>query len=373
MISNSIFTLCLISSIVLCDILPSPDTAAVLKLLSLMNSVDFLDGPKSVSNAKTTPTTNTQPILDQIKYYNFYAAAMYCQYQLNDLSCTPCQEFVKDVVYHTIIMNNDTDCTTLITVSSTRKEIVVAFRGTMNIWNILLDLDTMATTYPNLPSGVKLHAGFHTAAMSLYNNVVKTVDSLRGQYSGYKIVIVGHSLGGAMARVTQFYFLALNQFPGAIYECYTFGEPRSGNRAYADYMNSQHITTARVVHKADIVPHVPPTSLLTTKALGDYYVHCETEYWYVDENNQRFCDPHTYEDPTCSNSIGPFYTILDHASYLGLSYNPCVIGQPAPWLAIPFDILQPVGKIPPLPSFISKFLGYVADIAVDLLDPIIGW
>lgn len=68
-------------------------------------------------------------------------------------------------------MNNNTDTTALVTVSKARKEIVVAFRGTANIWNTVLDLATIAATYPNLPSGVKLHAGFHAATMSLYNDV----------------------------------------------------------------------------------------------------------------------------------------------------------------------------------------------------------
>lgn len=68
-------------------------------------------------------------------------------------------------------MNDETDNTALVAVSKTRQEIVVAFRGTMNIWNIVLDLDTIAVSYPNVPDGIKLHAGFHTAAMSLYNDV----------------------------------------------------------------------------------------------------------------------------------------------------------------------------------------------------------
>lgn len=68
-------------------------------------------------------------------------------------------------------MNNDTDCTALVMVSKTRREIVVAFRGSMNLWNSVLDLATIAVAYPNLPNGVKLHAGFHTALMSLYCDV----------------------------------------------------------------------------------------------------------------------------------------------------------------------------------------------------------
>lgn len=83
------------------QILPSSDTLAVLNLAPTLNSVDFLDGPSSVSHASTIPTTNSQPTLTEMKYYNYYAAAMYCQYQLNDLSCTTCQKFKSDVYDHT--------------------------------------------------------------------------------------------------------------------------------------------------------------------------------------------------------------------------------------------------------------------------------
>lgn len=99
MILKSIFFLCFLSPIVFGEILPSTDTLAVLKLLS--NNLDALDGPATISHANTTPTTNLQPTLEQIQYYNNYAAAMYCQYQLNDLSCDPCKKFKDDVLKHT--------------------------------------------------------------------------------------------------------------------------------------------------------------------------------------------------------------------------------------------------------------------------------
>lgn len=50
-----------------------------------------------------------------------------------------------------------------------------------------------------------------------------------------------------MARVTQLFLVKLNQFPGATYEVYTYGEPRVGNKAHADFVNNQSITTARIV------------------------------------------------------------------------------------------------------------------------------
>lgn len=50
-----------------------------------------------------------------------------------------------------------------------------------------------------------------------------------------------------MARVTQYYFTILKQFPSAALEVYTYGEPRVGNKYFADFINEQKIVTARAV------------------------------------------------------------------------------------------------------------------------------
>lgn len=63
----------------------------------------------------------------------------------------------------------------------------------------------------------------------------------------FKVVLTGHSLGGAMARLTYFFFSDNKQFPTVTYELYTYGEPRVGNKYFADFINSQSIKTARVV------------------------------------------------------------------------------------------------------------------------------
>lgn len=52
-----------------------------------------------------------------------------------------------------------------------------------------------------------------------------------------------------MARLNEFFFITLNQFPGAALEVYTFGEPRSGNEDYVNFLNSQRVTTARITNK----------------------------------------------------------------------------------------------------------------------------
>lgn len=73
------------------------------------------------------------------------------------------------------------------------------------------------------------------------------VGLLLESYPTYKIVVCGHSLGAAMARITQYFFHSTEQFPNTKIEVYTYGEPRNGNKAYVDYMNNLEDMTARVV------------------------------------------------------------------------------------------------------------------------------
>lgn len=77
--------------------------------------------------------------------------------------------------------------------------------------------------------------------------MVRSVSAYLNDCPNCKVVIAGHSLGGAMARLAYFFLKDTNQFPTVTYELYTYGEPRVGNKPFAELMNSQPITTARVV------------------------------------------------------------------------------------------------------------------------------
>lgn len=77
---------------------PSNDTYLLAKLIPVLNPADnyMFDGPSDILNA-TTSTNTTMPTLKQMMYYNYYAASMYCQYQLQNLSCVFCKKFKGDV------------------------------------------------------------------------------------------------------------------------------------------------------------------------------------------------------------------------------------------------------------------------------------
>lgn len=123
--------------------------------------------------------------------------------------------------------------------------------------------------------------------------------------------------------------------------------------------------------RADIFPHLPPTSILTTKLLGVYYVHAQTEYWINGKNNQKFCSPTLAEDPTCSMSMGPIYSLADHLQYFDVNLA-SIIGQPLILAYLPFGLLDPVKDLPPLPKKLQNLVGSISQRLFSIFLPALG-
>jgi predicted lipase len=77
-------------------------------------------------------------------------------------------------------------------------KIVIAFRGSVDISNWILNLKTARTSYP-LCSGCSVHIGFNQGFESVKSQVEANLNSLQALYRNAKIAITGHSLGGALA------------------------------------------------------------------------------------------------------------------------------------------------------------------------------
>ena len=83
---------------------------------------------------------------------------------------------------------------------------------------------------------MKVHQGFITAYNSASDVVLSTVSAQVKAYPSYSIVITGHSLGAALASLGA--VSVKSNFPNASVALYTFGQPRTGNPAYATLAES---------------------------------------------------------------------------------------------------------------------------------------
>jgi len=89
------------------------------------------------------------------------------------------------------------------------------------------------------------------------------------QFPHYEVWVLGHSLGGAVAVL---YAIDLKIEKGIHVKVVTYGGPRMGNQAFAEFTND--ILAAnyfRITHLHDPVPFLPLTSL--------GYMHLSSEYY----------------------------------------------------------------------------------------------
>lgn len=176
-----------------------------------------------------------------------------------------------------------TDILAFLAISPATSELILSVRGTTSLTNWLDDV-LWARAATSLCSGCEAHLGFLTAYSELVAAINASLVTALARYPSYRIVVTGHSLGGAVATLLALHLrdalrgllLLLDPGRGGGIALYTYGSPRVGNRALAAYVTQQQSGTAsggnyRVTHAADGVPRVPP-------AIADYR-HVAPEYW----------------------------------------------------------------------------------------------
>ncbi|KAE8446896.1 hypothetical protein EG329_011527 [Mollisiaceae sp. DMI_Dod_QoI] len=216
-----------------------------------------------------------------------------------------------------------------------RGRIIVAFRGTYSIANTIVDLSTVPQEYvpypdspdnssdpgqPILPSNghrhslwdrlpkppvlkklfgaqveeakkpeplkcnnCTVHTGFWTSWQNTRTLVLPHLKFLKEKYPDYRVDLVGHSLGGAVAALAA---LELNGFGWEPFVT-TFGEPKIGNKGMRTYVDrtfklpSKHDSTAssphagryrRVTHVDDPVPLLPLQEWGYRSHAGEVYI-----------------------------------------------------------------------------------------------------
>ncbi|CAK9217104.1 unnamed protein product [Sphagnum troendelagicum] len=141
----------------------------------------------------------------------------------------------------------------LVVRSLTDGHFVVACRGTTDISDALTDLNFIQRTMTLTPGAA--HAGFLDRAKTIPLEYFRRL-LVRGE----RVVLTGHSLGGAVASLLALRLLeATGRWCHAQIQCYTFGCP-----FFADYRLSRYINKrykhhfVHIVSRNDIVPKVMP-------------------------------------------------------------------------------------------------------------------
>jgi len=195
------------------------------------------------------------------------------------------------------------------------KAIVVSFAGTdpLSITNWIDDIDFIYTSYsPCASEGCYVHQGFYDTYLSVQSQIQTAVLALWNTYGrSTNFQVTGHSLGGAMAAVCAIDFY--NTYGIEPQYVYTFGEPRVGNLAFANYYNSKIHNHMRVTHHQDPVPHLP------TESMGFY--HENREYFYASNPNGTYVICSDGEDSKCSDQYLLDLNVADHLDYMGFDFT----------------------------------------------------
>jgi hypothetical protein len=195
-----------------------------------------------------------------------------------------------------------------------QKAVIIVFRGSISDSQVMQEMNqTIANPLLPFVGGGKINGYFYNGYKLLWNAGLKdSFLKLRNKYPSYKVWVAGHSLGAAIASVTAASFSATKIVPKDQLMLYTFGQPRVGDKAFADAYATLVPEAYRIVHHWDIIPHLP-----TYGYKG--YTHHKSEVWY--NNNMKKGDPYILcaeeESLLCSNSVlTP--TESDHGEYFGI-------------------------------------------------------
>jgi len=237
-------------------------------------------GGRSGDEMSTTEGLDTHP-LDAFDFPEARTAALlssisYCELnELRDNSCAGCKALGPkfEIMYAN---HGRADTQMLVARFKTPNwrrdpgDVILAFRGTQALqklnWQLNLEHDRVPSMYEGIPG--LLHKGFMTGFYVQLPALEKDNDARRrGQFSelmrlfktARRIIVTGHSLGGAMASNAAAWLMSRPEIDNEKVWLYTFGAPRMGNKEFCEHMDSLGAGRMfRVVHGRDPVPNVPP-------------------------------------------------------------------------------------------------------------------
>eukprot|EP00244_Chara_vulgaris_P010677 TRINITY_DN4995_c0_g1_i1.p1 TRINITY_DN4995_c0_g1~~TRINITY_DN4995_c0_g1_i1.p1 ORF type:complete len:346 (+),score=35.74 TRINITY_DN4995_c0_g1_i1:176-1213(+) len=253
-----------------------------------------------------------------------FASAVYTDdvVVLRNWTCSRCGGQTKGFQVKEVVIDYFHKLQGIIGFSPMHQSVVIAFRGTRETslanWIADLQFRQLDFQYPGVH-----HALVHTGFFSAYHNttlrerIPVAFKSMMEAYPGLPTLITGHSMGGAIATLCALDLKINFGFTGI--RVVTFGQPRVGNQAFAEYYHRHFPQSMRLTHDHDAVPHLPP---FRTPAGSMNYYHVPTEIWlcYVGAERryliEKVCDS-SGEDPRCSRSVKGT-SIADHLMYLGV-------------------------------------------------------
>lgn len=136
--------------------------------------------------------------------------------------------------------------------------LVVSFRGTYDIIDIIRDFEFDADAYKCIPDYGSVHTGFQHIYFALRDSIIGAIKiSGASTLDKVRCILTGHSLGGALSVLAapDLYYQHILPTPP---EVVTFGAPRTGKKDFVDKFNHDIVNCIQIVNTWDFITRIPP-------------------------------------------------------------------------------------------------------------------
>jgi len=185
------------------------------------------------------------------------------------------------------------ECTYAISIDREENTVYLVFRGATTYsdwdhsihWTTTKVVNPIDSDYPNKCEHIKLHGGFYRYLFRVrkdtkstkYDEIASKVDFYGKRISeNYRVIVTGHSLGGALSTIFSFFASMEERFTRLKpIQVVTFGCPKVAAYQLADAIRHQEdagkLQVARFHNVKDAISHVPPILWRCSKRGAAYY------------------------------------------------------------------------------------------------------
>ncbi|GMT05397.1 hypothetical protein PENTCL1PPCAC_27571, partial [Pristionchus entomophagus] len=225
------------------------------------------------------------------------------------------------------------NCGAILAVSQEAKAIYIAYKGSSFDKQLFAEfvhgLAAQLGAWEKFVDDAGVITYFHGAFQKLFleSGLQEDLIELRKKHPAYRLWLTGHSLGGSLASMTALYAAHHKLIDQSKIRLITFGEPRTGNVAFAKSLETEIDFRYRVVKRNDLVSNIPnsvdPNAILLTPAMFDrqplfyrYLVHYDNLMGKGD--SFKVCE--LSDDHGCRNLAGAV-DINDHVTYFNINHD----------------------------------------------------
>lgn len=211
-----------------------------------------------------------------------YSIASYCNpKKVKEWKCGKMCRLYPNIQDVQIINDKKTKTQGFLGYNPLSNNIVIVFRGTLPwfIKNIIEDFSFDLVDLDLCNNTCKVHHGFLKCYDAIKSQFWTAFNYLRARYPNAQIQLTGHSLGGAIATlIAADISLQINQ-PITFY---TFGSPRIGNPAWAEwFLSTFHGHYYRVTHGRDLIVHMGLEAMDYRHIPQEIFYQVHKDYKYV--------------------------------------------------------------------------------------------